>query len=186
VAPVKRAAGVLLLATLLALVRAQAGGAGASSVPASEQQLKAVVVFNFTHFVGWPPESLATPDAPFVIGVLGSDDFTTQLERAVRGEQVDSHPLVVRHYHSPDEVQDPRILYVERSRGADLERALLRAGPRGTLTVSDVDDAIGKGVMIQLAMEDNRIRLAINADTARSAGLAVSSNLLRLARKQGN
>ncbi len=33
--------------------------------------------------------------------------------------------------------------------------------------------------MIQFAMENNRIRLRINVDAARAAGLTVSSKLLR-------
>jgi hypothetical protein len=185
VAPVRRAHGIVVLATLLTLLRVTAGSAGATP-GATEQQLKAVFIFNFSHFVAWPAESFAAPGEPFVIGVLGSEELAAQVEQAVRGEQVDSHPLVVRRYQSVDDIQDSRILYIERSRGPDLPRALMRVESRATLTVSDVDGAIGKGAMVQLATENNRIRLAINADAARSAGLTVSSNLLRLARSQGN
>lgn len=181
----KRATGVVLLATLAALLSAPVARTGAAAT-ATEQQLKAVFVFNFSHFVAWPPEAFASAEEPFVIGVLGSDDFAAQVEQAVRGEQVDSHPLTVRRFRSVNDIQDARILYVERSRGADLASAVMRAGARGTLTVSDAEGAIGKGAMIQLATENNRIRVAVNAEAARNAGLTVSSNLLRLARNQGN
>jgi hypothetical protein len=180
-----RPLGIVAFAALLAISRVPAGSASATS-GATEQQLKAVFIFNFSHFVAWPAGSFATPDEPFVIGVLGSETLAAQVEQAVRGEQVDAHPLVVRRYQSVEDIQDPRILYIERSRGADLARALMHVESRGTLTVTDMDGAIGKGVMVQLATENNRIRLAINADAARSAGLTVSSNLLRLSRGQGN
>jgi hypothetical protein len=50
---------------------------------------------------------------------------------------------------------------------------------RGTLTVSDIEDASQRGVMIQLATRNSRIRLLINVESARNAGLTISSNLLR-------
>ena len=48
-----------------------------------------------------------------------------------------------------------------------------------TLTVSQADGAAQRGVMIQLATENSRIRLRINVDSARAAGLTISSKLLR-------
>jgi hypothetical protein len=154
----------------------------ATELAPTEQQLKAVFVFNFAHFVAWPPESFASAAEPFVIGVLGSDSLAAQVEAAVRDERVDTHALEVRRFHSVEEVGDCRILYIDRSYGSDLGRLLGLLADRRTLTVSDVDGAARRGVMIQLATEQNRIRLLINAESARSAGLTVSSNLLRLAK----
>ncbi len=152
------------------------------AVAPTEQQLKAVFVFNFSHFVGWPPESFATPTEPFVIGVLGGDAFAAALEEAARDERLDAHPLVVKRLRSAEDVADCRILYIDRSLGADLESILAQRRPRGTLTVSDLQGAAKRGVAIELANEKNRIRLVINADSAHEAGLTISSNLLRLAR----
>jgi hypothetical protein len=147
-----------------------------------------VFVFNFTHFVAWPPETFASATEPFVIGVLGSDAIAAQVEEAVRDEHVDTHALQVRRFHSVEEVGDCRILYIDRSQAGDLPRLLGLLADRRTLTVSDLDGAAQRGVMIQMATEHNRIRLLINAESARSAGLTVSSNLLRLARveRSGN
>ncbi len=50
---------------------------------------------------------------------------------------------------------------------------------RAVLTVSDFDLAAEHGVMIQFAMENNRVRLRINAESAHAAGLTISSKLLR-------
>jgi hypothetical protein len=47
------------------------------------------------------------------------------------------------------------------------------------LTVSQADGAAQRGVMIQFATENSRIRLRINVDSARAAGLTISSKLLR-------
>jgi hypothetical protein len=95
---------------------------------------------------------------------------------------MDTHPLVVRRLRDIEEARDCQILYVDRSQASQLERVLALLDKRSTLTVSDLEGAARRGVMIQLAREDNRIRLAINIEAARGAGLTISSNLLRPAR----
>jgi len=179
-APVRSGRRALLLGALCMGLWVRA--AHAADLAPTEQQLKAVFVFNFSHFVQWPPAAFASATEPFVIGVLGNDAFAAQVEEAVRDEHLDAHPLQVQRYGRVDDIRDCRILYIDRSQGAQLDRVLALLDHHGTLTVSDVDDAARHGIIIQLATEEHRIRLVINAEQARSAGLTISSNLLRLAR----
>jgi YfiR/HmsC-like len=155
-------------------------GACGADAP-TEYQVKAVFVFNFSRFVEWPPQVFAAPNQPFVIGILGGDPFGARLDEAVRGEQIDQHPLLVRRFRNVEEIGDCRILYIDRSEGAQLPQILAVLEHRGTLTVSDLDDSSQRGVMIQFTTENNRIRLRINVESARAAGLTISSKLLRSA-----
>jgi hypothetical protein len=152
---------------------------GATPVPATEHQVKAVFLYNFTHFVQWPAARFASPGAPFVIGMLGGEALAAPLDEAVRGESVDGHPLQVKRFGSVAEIEDCHILFIDRGAAPQLESVLARVEGRGTLTVSDMEDASRRGVMIQLATRNSRIRLLINVDSARTAGLTISSNLLR-------
>jgi hypothetical protein len=147
----------------------------------TEYQVKAVFVYNFSRFVEWPPQAFTAPNEPYVIGILGNDPFGTRLDEAVRGEQIDQHPLVVRRFRDLGEIGDCRILYIDRSEGARLPQILAALDHRSTLTVSDLDGASERGVMIQFTTENNRIRLRINVESARAAGLTISSKLLRSA-----
>lgn len=153
-------------------------GACAAEAP-TEYQVKAVFLYNFSHFVDWPPQASSEPNEPFVIGVLGSDPFGARLDDAVRGEQIGQHPLLVRRFRNVGEVGNCRILYIDRSEGADLGRILAALDHRTTLTVSDLEGSSQRGVMIQFLTENNRIRLRINVESARAAGLTISSKLLR-------
>jgi hypothetical protein len=155
-------------------------GACGAEAP-TEYQVKAVFVYNFSHFVEWPPQTFATPNEPFVIGILGGDPFGARLDEAVRGERIDQHPLVVRRLRDLHEIGDCRILYIDRSAGAQLQQVLAALDHRRTLTVADLDGSSERGVMIQFATENNRIRLRINVESARAAGLTISSKLLRSA-----
>jgi len=154
--------------------------------PPTEYQVKAVFLFNFTRFVDWPPTALADPQAPFVIGVLGRDPFGRMLDDAVRGEQVNGRPLVVERYRSRTELKRCQILFIDRSAGVDLAPVLTALEGAGTLTVSDFEPDAPRNVTIRFLEEDHRIRLRIDVDSARSAGLTISSKLLRPAQVVGS
>jgi hypothetical protein len=150
----------------------------ASDAPA-ENQVQAVFLYNFSRFVEWPPQTFAAPSDPFVIGIVGSDPFGARLDEAVRNEQINGHVLTVRRFRSISDLDKCQILFIDRSEIANLGQILAALDHHNTLTVSQADGAAQRGVMIQLATENSRIRLRINVDSARAAGLTISSKLLR-------
>lgn len=163
-----------------------AGASAAFAQSASrEYQVKAVFLFNFAQFVDWPAATFPTRDAPLVIGVLGDDPFGPLLEEAVRGEKAGGHPLEVRHYDSFEQA-DCQILFISRSETGRLEPVLAALNGRPILTVSDVENATRRGAMIRFVNESNRIRLRINLEVAKRAGLTISSKLLRAAEIVGD
>jgi hypothetical protein len=153
-------------------------GIRASPAP-TEEQVKAVFVFNFSHFVEWPGQAFASPTAPFVIGVLGSDSFGARLEETVHGEKIGEHPLEVRRYRNLADLGDCQILFVDRTQAGQLEQIIAALNRRSTLTVADAEKSAERGVMMQFVTDNNRIRLRINVEAARLAGLTISSKLLR-------
>lgn len=151
----------------------------ASAAAPSEYQLKAVFLFNFAQFVEWPPQSFESPNAPFIIAVVGEDPFGEYLDAAVRGETVMGHPLVIKRYRSVSQVEPCQILYISGSELARLEKILNSLDRRAVLTVSDIQRAAERGAIIQFTNERNRLRLRINVAAAKAAGLTISSKLLR-------
>jgi hypothetical protein len=174
-------AAALLIATLCATgSQASAEVAGADGAP-TEYQVKAVFVYNFSRFVAWPAAAFASPNQPFVIGILGADPFGSHLAEAVQGEHVNAHPLVVRHYTDVADIDQCQILFIDRSAAPNLDRILAQLDHHSTLTVTDVQGASLRGVMIQFETLNRRIRLRINPNSARAAGLTISAPLLQLA-----
>ena len=166
---------LLCLVFLMALI---SHGVWAAPAP-TEEQVKAVFVFNFSHFVEWPAQAFSSPSAPFVIGVLGSDSFGIRLEETVHGEKIGEHPLAVRRYRSLADLGDCQILYVDQTQAGQLTQIIAALNRRSTLTVADADKSAEHGVMMQFVTDNNRIRLRINVEAARMAGLTISSKLLR-------
>ncbi len=153
-------------------------GVSAAEAP-TEYQVKAVFLFNFSHFVEWPAQAFGAATQPFAVCIVGADPFGSRLDEAVHGEQIGQHSLVVRRLRNIGEAAECQILFFPHSEAAQLRPALAELDHRGVLTVSDVDGAAESGVMIQFATENNRIRLRINVEAARAAGLTISSKLLR-------
>jgi len=145
----------------------------------TEDQVEAVFVFNFSHFVEWPPDAFDSPSDPFIIGILGNDPFGAHLDQVVQGEQINGHPLRVQRFRSIADIKRCQILFIDRSETGRIGQILTALNGRSTLTVSQADEAAEHGVMIQFATENNRIRLRINVESARAAGLTISSKLLR-------
>jgi hypothetical protein len=160
----------------LALLLALCGLAGAGA-PVSEYQLKAVFLFNFAHFVEWPPSALAEENAPFVIGVLGKDPFGGSLEEVVRGETVSRHPLAIERYPDVARLGNCQILFIPAAELVHLREILDALKDRSVLTVTE--GPAPRGVVIALLHEDNHIRLRIDLAAARANNLTISSKLLR-------
>ncbi|HEV2701586.1 MAG TPA: YfiR family protein [Steroidobacteraceae bacterium] len=166
---------------LLALLLGTAAGAAAPD----EYQVEAVFLLHFTQFVEWPAQSFSDPHTPFVIGVLGRDPFGSALDEAVRGESVNGRPLVVKRFADATDLRPCQILFIDRSAANDADHVIGALAHSGTLTVSNFDVPAPADVIIRFLNEDRRIRLRINVDYARNAGLTISSKLLRPAQVVG-
>ena len=145
----------------------------------TQYQVEAVYLYQFGNFVIWPPQA-APPDS-FPICILGHDPFGETLDSTVTGELIGQTPLKVERLDSAEEARHCRIVYISDTESTQLTRILdtLRDSP--VLTVSEVPDFASRGGMIQFLLEDNKVRFEINLATAQKAGLAVSSQLLKVA-----
>jgi hypothetical protein len=151
----------------------------------SDNQVEALFLFNFAHFVAWPAAGGSEMSGPFTIGVLGNEQIGARLDETVRGESVDGRPLTVLHFHRIEDMVNCQVLFIDSSETPQLRRIVSTLNNRSTLTVSDIPGAAEQGVMIQFVEENNRIRLRVNVEAARAAGLTLSSKLLRAAELVG-
>lgn len=146
-----------------------------------EYQIKAVFIFNFTQFVDWPATAFPNADAPLVIGVLGVNPFGSYLAETVTGEKVNGHPVIVQYYNHPEEIRNCHILFVGLPDTQKAGQALSGLKDRSILTISDSPGFLMSGGMVKFFTKKNNIRFEINPEAAKSANLALSSKLLRVA-----
>ncbi len=164
--------GAALLALLISSAQAQ-------TAKPTEYQVKAAYLANFVHFIEWPAKAGAAADEPFQICVLGPDPFGPALDAALAGETVNHHPLVPRRVVNPREAVSCRVLFI--SADSDVKKALAALDKSSVLTVSDLPQFLKRGGMIQFVLEANKVRFEVGLAAAKSAGLTLSSELLKVA-----
>ncbi len=176
--PIASAWRIRRLVTLVAvLVLANASQAAAQT--AAEPALKAAFLYNFAKFAEWP----ALPSgAPIVVCVVGDDGIAAALGETVRGQNISGHTLAVS---LPQDSATWRVCHLLFIADAETRRSAGGLGAIKTLPVLTVSD--GKGFsqtagIIELYVEGDRMRFAINVDAAERSGLRLSSRLLGLAK----
>jgi hypothetical protein len=158
------------------------GTVSAADDAPSEYQVKAAVIFKFTRFVEWPETVFSATNTPLVIGVTGENPFGPELERAVKGKDVNGHPFLVKEIKSITDAKFCQILFISTSEKRRLAEIISAVGTLPVLTIGEMDRFTSAGGIINLVIEDNKVRFEINDAAARRAGLRISSKLLSLAK----
>jgi hypothetical protein len=153
------------------------------AAPTPEYLIKAAYLYNFALFVGWPADAFATPDAPLVIGIVGSDPFDQALDRTVQNKRINGRLIVVRRLHWGNDLRQCHILFITASEAA--KGAEMPAGLEGLpiLVVGESSDFARRGGMINFTVDNNKIRFEVNVDAAKKSRLNVSARLLDVAKR---
>jgi hypothetical protein len=176
--------GGLRLAALAACVVLfmAAARAGEARPQADEYAVKAAFLYNFVRFIEWPSTAFTAPDAPFVVCVAGRDPFGAALNRTLLGKNVAGHPFATRQLANDEQADGCHVLFVARSEKHRAGALADDGRRRSILTIGDFDSFASEGGVIAFYLNDNRVRFAINVDSAAGSGLKISANLLALAR----
>lgn len=173
-----------LLAILSAGLSQRSVGASQASL---EYEVKAAFLYNFAKFVGWPDTAFDAADAPIVFCVMGRDPFDGRLERVVTDRTANGRRIEVRSMSAAASGSGCHLAFFNESQTVDVARIVqisAGAGPGApVLTVGESERFAESGGMIRLLVEEGRVRFDINAAIAERAGLKLSSQLLKLARR---
>jgi YfiR/HmsC-like len=168
-------------ALLLGLQGPLVGSAVLAAQFPTEYQFKADSLFNLLKFVEWPENASAGARTKWVIGVVGSTPVTYELVRMVAGKTILGRELKIEAVQSADGMRACHVLFISASERKRLPSIL--AGVRGysVLTVSDMDNFVESGGMVQFVMADERVRMMIDVGAATGTRLKISAKLLALA-----
>ena len=158
--------------------------ASATDSPAEEYRVKGAFLLNFTKFVEWPATAWKAPGDPISICVLGGSPFTPALDQAAKELVVANRQVAVSPVVDLQMAHKCQIVFVpvsERKRA----RALIDAVKgESVLTVGESEGFIASGGIVEFRVEDSKVRMEINAESAKRAGLHVSAKLLSLSQKR--
>ncbi|MDP1610605.1 MAG: YfiR family protein [Sulfuritalea sp.] len=152
--------------------------ATAAEVSVSEARLKAGFIANFIQFVSWPQMP-----TPLYLCSFGADRVGELFEHLAdisrRGVQME-----IRRVKVVTELKDCHAVYVPAEQGSMLAAVVDATAGRPVLIISDLEGGAPLGATLSLVTRaDGRLGFDANLSVARSAGLAMNSRLLQLARR---
>lgn len=166
---------------VITLCLAVTGSWVARGADADEYEVKAAYLYRFLPFVTWPEEARIAPAQPIVVGIVGEDPFGTRLADALRGKDIEGHPIVLKHFRSFADYQPSAVVFVDRSEQKQYAMILSRLEGQPVLVVGEGEEFCRAGGSIGFLMVGNKVRFTINQDAIRQSGLQVSSKLMALA-----
>jgi hypothetical protein len=153
--------------------------AGAIAQGFSASAVKAAFLHRFASYVEWPSDALR--DGPFVIAVYGADEVATHLDELLPSLSVQGRPAEVRRITSATELDGVHILYLGPGNEARARELRDAAIARPILLVTDGEDGLGGGAIINFLVMGNRVRFEVSLTAAERARLRIDSALLPVA-----
>ena len=147
-----------------------------------EYQVKSVFLFNFAKFIKWPNTVFSDSQAPFYICIIGEDPFKQAIDITIENESIRGHSVLIERLDNVENSESCQILFISQSEENNLASIFKYLQQFPVLTVSDMDSFAEQGGMIQFVKLGKKIRLLINPEKAKAAGLQISANLLRVAK----
>lgn len=176
--------GLVLLCMAVLLGAMSVCRAGARE-PASEESVKAAILFNLIRFVEWPVSAVPDPSAPWIVATFGQDALQKRMVEMAASAGLSSRVSVleVGELGQLEDCRDGiKVLYIARSAHKLIPQILDLLQARPVLTVGDDEGFVIRGGMMNYVRRNNRIRFDINLDQAEKSRLKMSSRLFSLAR----
>ncbi len=150
---------------------------------ADEYRVKAAFLYKFGSYIEWPSRSFAGTDSPVTIGVMGADTLAGELAQIVAGRNVNGRPVVVRRLRPGDPIAGLHVLFIGGSDRGRLAEILAAAKGRPLLTVTESEEGLELGSVINFVVVEDKVRFDVAPPPAESGGLKISARLLGVARK---
>lgn len=162
---------------LLGLSLCAAAGAPARTGQ-DEVQLKAAFIYRFAQLTQWPPPPLRE----FTYCVAGNAPLQDALRALTQGAAPGT-PVRLLQIGEPQHVPQCQLLVLSMSGRAELRRWQEMLADDPVLVVGDSAESFRNGAVIALVIEPNGLAFRINHTEAKRRGLALSYQMLKLARE---
>lgn len=151
-----------------------------ASATGLEREIKAAFLFRFVEYVRWPQSAFSRPDSPIVIGILAEPSMVNDVQAVIAGRSVRGRPLVVKQMREGGDFSGLHVLFLGEHLNNRLAR-IIRAVDGPVLIVSEAEDGLGHGSVINFVIADRRVRFEVALSPAGARSLAIGSGLLSVA-----
>lgn len=152
---------------------------GARATEADESSVKAAFLYKFPAYVEWPDQS-PDDDEPVEIGVVGNDAVHAALEAFASERSPEERAIRVHRVRDPAQVEGLHVLFIGSETGARRAQYIAAAHTASALTVTEQGSGEQSSI-IDLLIENGRVRFTVSLAAAQEASLKISSRLLAVA-----
>ena len=149
----------------------------------SADVVKAAILGKLVSFVEWPENSaVADSSGPFIIGIVGENGLGVALEKVYAKETISGKEVEIRVVDDTAEYRECHLLYVAPMMKDNLSDIVDFAHDMPILTVSDTDGFGESGILVNLYLENNKVRFEINDWALKNTPLTLSHHLMKASR----
>jgi len=145
----------------------------------SEYKIKTGFIYNFARFTQWPDKG-----NELKICIYGNDPFGHYIDQ-LNSKKAGSKTIKIIRTNIIDNIKSCQVVFLNITPHEEhkLETLLNEIKDSNILTMSDTQNAVDYGVMVGFEIRNNRVTFEINYTAVKSAGLKISSQLLKIAKK---
>ena len=154
---------------------------GAEEAGSKEYKIKIAFIYNFAKFVTWPKGAFPDTAAPVSICLADFENFAAALP-SYNNKKVGKRSLKFHDINQLASLESCSIVYLSQAKTQHWAKEINR---RGLISVGEGEHFFERGGVINFYTEKNKLRFAINLNTAKKVGVTFNSRLLRLAKVVG-
>lgn len=148
-----------------------------------ERQVKAAYLYKFGSYVEWPERAFPQSDNTIKIGIIGAGPLADELTQMVAGRSINGRQMSVRKMKPGDSHAGLHILFIGSASNDRLAEILAAVKGSPVLTITEAEDGLSLGAMINFVIVDGKLRFEVAPRTAQQGNLSISARLLSAALK---
>jgi len=149
---------------------------------AREYTLKAAFLHHFFKYTTWPDLKDEKNPPPLQLWVIGDDPFGDILDKTFKGKVLQDRTISIVRKKTVPETIGADMVFASGLSSKDRAKLIKLCSTSATLLVGETDGFATSGAHANFYLEDSRVHFEINTEAVKQSGLAISSELLKLAR----
>ena len=137
-------------------------------------------IYNFSRLIEWPANYRT---GPFVIGILGAVEITSELELYTKGKKVGTQDINVIRFKSTKDITNCHILFVPFDKTKQMPEILGMLNDKSTLIITEKEGALEVGSAINFIVVEDKLKFELKPENAEKLGIKFSSKMQEMASK---
>lgn len=147
-----------------------------------EYTLKAAFLHHFFKYTTWPDVKDKENPPPLELWIIGTDPFGDIIDKTFKGKVLQGRSIAISRKKTLPTTIDAHMVFVAGLNDKDRTKLIKLCSDNTTLLVGERGGFATSGAHANFYLENSRVHFEINTEAVKQSGLAISSELLKLAK----